>query len=100
MSLHPVMQAAIAPFLKAPDMRHLRRVPPLQTFRHQLAGVWLDCEIEYEAAERQTRDEPGCPADAIVYSVKTEHGDDVTEILSNEQRDEISSDFLNQKEEY
>jgi len=83
-----------------PAMRHLRRVPPTQSFKHQLAGVWLDCEIEYEAAERQTRDEPGCPADAIVYSAKTESGDDISEILSDEQREEISIAFLNQKEEY
>lgn len=83
-----------------PAMRHLRRVPPTQSFRHQLAGVWLDCEIEYEAAEQQTYDDPGCSANAIVYSAKTESGDDISEILSEEQRDEISIAFLNQTEDY
>lgn len=101
MSLHPVMQAALAPFVRiAPPARHLRRVPGTQTFRHTLAGVDLVCEIEWEAAECGTRDEPGYPANAILYSATTNSGDDITELLSIEQQGEIEEAFLNQKQEY
>lgn len=97
-ALHPVMAAAIAPFIK--PMTHLRRIPPLESYTHKLNGVTLNCEIEFEKGERQTRDEPGCPDDATLWSAKTESGDDVTEILSDEQREEIESAFLQQDQEY
>lgn len=99
-TLHPVMAAAIAPFLKQPDMRHLRRIPPLESYTHKLNGVSLACEIEFEKGEKATRLEPGEPDSAILWSAKTESGDDVTELLSNAQREEIEASFLNQTEDY
>ena len=96
--LHPVMAAAIAPFLK--PLTHLRRIPPLESYRYTLNGVELACEIEFERGEKATRDEPGEPDNAILWQATTSSGDDVTEILSDEQREEIEAAFLNSSEEY
>lgn len=98
-NLHPVMQAALAPFV-LPPKRTIRFIPLTQYFSYTLAGVSLSCEIEWEAAERGTRDEPGYPANAVLYSAETEGGTDIVEILSAEQISEIETAFLNQQEEY
>lgn len=97
-TLHPVMAAAIAPFLK--PLTHLRRIPPLESYRYELNGVTLNCEIEFEKGEKATRDEPGWPDDATLWQATTESGDDVTEILSDEQREEIEASFLQSEQEY
>ena len=99
-TLHPVMAAALAPFIKQPAMRHLRRTPPTESYTYKLNGVYLNCEIEFEKGEKETRDEPGWPDDATLWKATTESGDDVTEILSDEQREEIESAFLQQDQGY
>ena len=49
-NLHPIMQAALAPFIK--PLTHLRRTPPLESYTYKLNGVYLACEIEFEKGER------------------------------------------------
>ena len=78
-----------------------RRIKPTQTYYYTLNGVDLVCEIEFEAAEKQTRDEPGCPATAALESAHTAEGRvDVTGLISEEWAEEIEIAFLNQTEEY
>lgn len=69
-----------------------------QAFDYTLAGVDLACQIEYEAAERETHDEPGEPAIVILHSAKV-NGTDIYELLDDEQRIEIEGAFLIQGEE-
>lgn len=97
-NLHPVMQAALAPFIK--PLTHLRRLPPLESYTHKLNGVTLTCEMEFEKGEKETRLEPGEPDSAILWKATTESGDDVTEIMSDEQREEIELAFLQSEQEY
>ena len=92
-NLHPVMAAALAPFI-----RPARRSTPLETYHYTLCGVDLECEIEWEKAERQTRDEEGYPAQAYLHTACV--GDvNIYELLDDEQRGEIETSFLNQEQD-
>ena len=94
-NLHPVMAAALAPFVK----------PWPGNFDYTMNGVDLDCRIDYEAAERGSREsgtglqlEPDYPA--TVYLVTAFVGDvDIYELLSDTQRAEIETAFLLQEED-
>lgn len=66
-----------------------------QEFHYCLSGVPLTCEIYWEEAEAMTQWEPGCPAQANVEMVMC--GDmNITELLSDDQRSEIETAFLDQ----
>lgn len=88
-AIHPVMQQALAPFMPK------QIAVNTQSFSYTLAGVDLACEIECEAAERGTWDEPGWPADATLH-IATVGGVNVYELLDDEQREEIEAAFLQQ----
>lgn len=90
-NLHPVMQAALNPFVK----RH-QRISPTQTFVHVINEVTLTCQLDYEAGERQTRDDPGCEESATLVSACTESGDDITTLLGEDQVADIEISFLEQ----
>lgn len=114
-NLHPVFQEALKPFAPllnkdgsaaspamtalfnttyAPAAKKPRK--STQSFTYKLCGVYLECEIFYEAAEPQTRDDPGWPEQAVLECAMC--GDqDISELLSDEQRDEIETAFLNQE---
>ena len=92
-NLHPTLAAALAPFMPKP-----RRFTPLATYWYTLCGVDLECEIEWEKAERQTRDEEGYPASAYLHTACV--GDtNIYELLDDEQRGEIETSFLNQEQD-
>ena len=89
-NVHPILQSAIKPFIK--------RLPATQGFFYTLNGVDLCCEISYEAAEKQTRDEPGWPAAAMLESIHTNEGRvNVSGLITDEWREEIELAFLNQR---
>lgn len=108
-NLHPIFQEALAPFvLKNKDGTQAspamaaqfdKTYPPhkpTQTFHYRLCGVDLECELEWEAEEKRTWNDPGWPAEAFVVSAMC--GDqDIAELLSDEQREEIETAFLNQE---
>lgn len=112
-NLHPVFQQALAPFvLKNKDgtpvsaalAAQFEKTYPIaprkstQTFEYRLCGVDLECELEWEKEEPRTWNDPGCPAEAFVVSAMC--GDqDISELLSDEQREEIETAFLNQEPE-
>ena len=85
------MQAALNPFVK----RH-QRISPTQTFVHVINEVTLTCQLEYEAGERQTRDDPGCSERATLVSATTPGGDDITTLLSKDHVADIETSFLEQ----
>ena len=92
-NVHPTIRAAINPFIK--------RLPATQGFFYTLNGVDLACELSYEKAEKQTRDEPGWTATATLESVHTNEGRiDVIGLISKDQITEIETAFLNQKESF
>ena len=93
-NLHPTMQAALNPFVK----RH-QRIPATQTFIHVVDGVTLTCELDYEAGERETRDDPGTEECATLISAHTRRGDLVTTLLSEAQVMDIEGSFLEQEYE-
>ena len=67
-----------------------------QDFEYCLSGVPLTCEIYWEEAEPMTQWEPGCPALATAETVMV--GDtNIIELLSDEQREEIETAFLDQE---
>ena len=69
-----------------------------QEFHYCLSGVPLTCEIYWEEAEERTHWEPGCAAQANVEMVMC--GDmNITELLSDDQRKEIETAFLEQEVE-
>lgn len=67
----------------------------LQQFDYTLNGVFLECWVEYEKGEKATWHEPGEPESATLFYA-IHNGDDIAEILSNEQRDQIEIAFLEQ----
>ena len=75
--LHPVMQAALAPF--APKAY----VPSRRTHVTYM-GIELAVRYEYQAAEKQTWDEPGWAAVATLFEACV-GGVDIYELLSAEQ---------------
>ena len=74
----------------------ISRPTPTQSFTHVLNDMTLKCEIDYEASERQTYDDPGCSQSATLVSACTPHGDDIAALLSEEQQMEIEGAFLEQ----
>jgi len=116
-NLHPIFQEALnhfAPLLNkdgsaaSPAMAALfnttyapagkKQRKPTQTFQYRLCGVDLECEVEFEKGEPRTWDDPGEPDDAVLYTAMC--GDqDISELLSDEQREEIETAFLNQEPE-
>lgn len=105
-TLHPTIAAALAPFtsamqfLEQPPFKPTpaRRPKPTQTFNYTLGDVELVCEVDWEKAERQTYNEPGCPATACLCEA-FHRGEDILSLLSDEQIEEIEIAFLEQDEE-
>jgi hypothetical protein len=64
-------------------------------------GLTLDCYLEYEAEERETRDEPGSPASmGLVWALVG--GIDISEVLGNLSEtieEEALSELANEIEE-
>lgn len=56
-------------------------------------GIKFDCTYIYEPEERQTFDDPGCPANAILTVCKV-GGVDIFEMLTGEQTTSIESAIL------
>ena len=69
------------------------------TFIHVINNVTLVCELDYEAGERSTRDDPGEQETADLVSACTLKGETVTGLLDEDQCAEIEHAFLNQTEE-
>lgn len=51
-----------------------------RVFEYTIENGTLMCYYDYSPAERQTYDEPGCPAEADVYCIKL-NGVDITDIV-------------------
>ena len=66
------------------------------TYHYCMAGVPMVCEIYWEAVERQTWDNPGYPAQAVLESCDV-GGVNIINIMSNEQIEEIEVAFLEQQ---
>ena len=97
--LHPIFQAALAPFMPTTQQRitayNRKPTDGTETFYTTLADVPLECEIYWEAAEFMTLSDPGYPAQATLESAKV-GGVEIIEILSDDQREQIESAFLEQ----
>jgi hypothetical protein len=75
----------------------------LQQFDYSLGDVPLTCWLEFEKGEPATwgyhGGDPGYPDNASLWYA--EHcGEDITEILSDEQKEKIETAFLEQETEY
>lgn len=66
-----------------------------------LGGIPVDIEYEYEPAERQTFDHPGCPAavSVLVVRVGDNEVDDVENVFSESQIDRWEREILEGAEE-
>lgn len=83
-------------------MTALRKPSPyagLEEFEYDIGDVRVTCWLDYEKEEKQTRDEPGYPANATVHYV-LHCGEDIAKILSDEQKEAIEIAFLEQEPEY
>ena len=116
-ALHPIFAQALAPFLIAPpqseDAKHYlaaQKAPFVQspttkrlrkstdTFHYCLSGVDLECEMDYSAGGGDGWNEPRYEATADlceVYCGTT----DIRELLSDAQREEIETAYLEQEPE-
>ena len=63
-NLHPVFQQALAPLVQTPKSRAARK--STQTFWFCLAGVDLECELDYEASSGDGWNEPREPEAAYL----------------------------------
>lgn len=88
-NLHPIMAAALAPFLPRQRMTN---------FTYTLSGVELECEVRYEPPWKATKYDPGEPAVSELQAAFCGE-QNIYEILSEEQIAEIEEAFLNQPEE-
>lgn len=98
--MHPIFQAALAPYMPSTQKRmsvtaSRKPVDGTETFYITLGNAPVECEIYWEAGERQTWDNPGYPAQATLQSAKV-GGVDIIEILSDAQREKIEAAFLDQ----
>ena len=101
-TLHPVFQAALAPYLHRTQPRittayNRKPTDGTETFYTTLGDVPLECKVYWEAADPQTWSEPGYPAQATIESAKV-GGVDIIEILSDDQREQIETAFLESQE--
>ena len=98
-TLHPVFQAALAPFMPTTQKRitayNRKPTDGTQTFYTTLGDVALECEVYWEAAEPQTWSDPGYPAQATLESALV-GGVNIIEILSDDQKEKIQTAFLEQ----
>jgi len=88
-NLHPIFEQALAPFIRRQRVTN---------FDYTLNGVELECEIHYEPPERET---PDCPGEPAVSELRSAYcgEQDIYELLSDKQIEEIEIAFLNQPEE-
>lgn len=70
----------------------------LEEFQYDLGDIRLVCWVEYEKGEKATWEHPGSPDNAILWYAEHK-GEDIAEILSDEQRDAIEIAFLEQDHE-
>jgi hypothetical protein len=101
-NLHPIMQAALAPFAPKTHSRmsvsaSTRPVDGTETFHYCLSDVPLVCEIYWERNERETWDDPGSPDQAMLQSALC-GGMEIISLLSEDQVEEIETAFLEQQE--
>ena len=110
-NLHPIFQEAIAPFAPllskdgtadSPAMAALFNVAykPVKkqrkstdSFSYCLAGVDLECELDYEAASGDGWNEPREGENAYLCEACC-NGIDIVELLSDEQKEEIETAYL------
>lgn len=92
-NLHPVFEQALAPFIQSPKTRAHRK--STETFHYCLAGVDLECELDYESASGDGWNEPREPEAAYLCEAFC-GATDIIEILSDDQRSEIETAFLEQ----
>ena len=90
-NLHPVFQQALAPFVQSPKSRAIRK--STQTFWYCLSGVDLECELNYEAASGDGWNEPREGENAYLCEACC-NGIDIVELLSDEQKEEIETAYL------
>jgi len=89
-NLHPVMRAALAPFAPPP----VYSVPrcPAGLFEYVATNILMDCDVvcylEYEAAQQETRDEPGYAASAMLCAAYV-RGVNVYDLMSDGRIEEI-----------
>ena len=95
--LHPVMQQALAPYISTflPALKVARRPKPTESFSYCLNGIQLECELDFSPAESQTYEEPGCPPDAQLCEA-FHKGENIIELLSEDDKDAIETAFLEQ----
>lgn len=95
--LHPVMREALAAFVGTNSLPP-RRQKTTQTFFHAPSNtdIELQCEIEYEAGERQTWDHPGCAPSASLCEA-FHRGEDIKDLLSPNLIEAIEVAFLEQE---
>ena len=102
--LHPVFQEALAPFAPflgnnltgpSPAIAKLTKKPRKSTesFSYCLAGVDLECELDYEAASGDGWNEPREGENAYLCEACC-NGIDIVELLSDEQKEEIETAYL------
>ena len=89
--------------LTAPQMRQMHRASKyngLTQFDYVPKGtdMQLECWIEYEEGERETRDDPGYPDSATLCFAEVD-GTDICEILCESTKSEIEEAFLNQEKD-
>ena len=92
-NLHPVMQQALAPFVQSKASKAIRK--STQTFWFCLAGVDLECELDYEASTGDGWNEPREPEAAYLCEAFCA-GVDIVELLDDDQKAQIETAFLEQ----
>jgi hypothetical protein len=93
-TLHPIFQQALAPFVQ---YKPIKRITPTETFHYTLCSVDLVCQMDYEAASGDGWNEPREKEAAYLCEALC-NGKDISELFSNEQREEIEAAFLEQQE--
>ncbi len=76
-------------------LRNPSKYAGLDEFQYDLGDIRLVCWLEYEKGEPTTWEHPGCPDNAILWYAEHK-GEDIAEILSDEQREQIEIAFLEQ----
>lgn len=86
-NLHPIMQAALAPFAPHPYHHGMSR------FQHNVGGVTLECWLEYTAPQCSTSTDPAYPAQADLCHVY-HRGEDIYDFTPQWLRDDIENAYL------
>jgi hypothetical protein len=93
-TLHPIFQQALAPFVQPRKPRKTT-----ETFEYCLAGVDLVCEMDYERQSGDGWNEPIEGPNAYLSEAFCGNTD-IAELLSDKQREEIETAYLEQEPDY